>query len=207
MAKTTRKDLLNAPDEFITTTRSAIQWIKENPTRFITLVTIVVVVLASGIGFYSWKTGREHSAMSALSNAGDNPQITADLVQSYADTKAGKLARLRLASLSYREKDPSTAIDHAQEFINTWGRKDIFHWQAILILTAAHLDRQQPERALEFLSNDLESPPENYRDQALFYKAHALMALGRHQEASETLARISESYHDIVLPTLASLEN
>jgi hypothetical protein len=33
------------------------------------------------------------------------------------------------------------------------------------------------------------------------------MALDRHQEASEALARISESYHDIVLPTLASLEN
>lgn len=207
MAKTTRKDLLNAPDEFITTAKSTIQWIKENPTRFITLVTIIVVVLASGIGFYSWKTGRERSAMSALSNAGDNSQIAADLVQSFADTKAGKLARLRLASLSYREKDSAAAIDHAQEFINAWGQKDTFHWQAILILAAAHLDRQQPERALELLSNALESSPENYRDQALFYKARALMALGRHQEASETLARISESYHDIALPTLASLEN
>ncbi len=207
MAKTTRKDLLNAPDEFITTTRSTIQWIKENPTRFITLVTIVVVVLASGIGFYTWKTGRERSAMSALSTAGNNPQITADLVQSYADTKAGKLARLRLASLSYGEKDSAAAIDHAQEFINDWGRKDTFHWQAILILAAAYLDRQEPERALELLSNALESSPVNYRDQALFYKAQALMALDRHQEASETLARISESYHDIALPTLASLEN
>ncbi len=207
MAKTTRKDLLNAPDEFITTTRSTIQWIKNNPTRFITLVTIVVVVLASGIGFYSWKTGRERSAMSALSNAGDNPQITADLVQNYADTKAGKLARLRLASLSYGKKDSTAAVDHAQEFINDWGRKDTFHWQAILILAAAHLDRQEPERALELLSNAAESSPENYRDQALFYKARALMALGRHQEASETLARISENYHDIALPALASLEN
>ena len=207
MAKTTRKDLLNAPDEFITTTRSTIQWIKENPTRFITLVTIVVVVLASGIGFYSWKTGRERSAMSALSSAGDNPQITADLAQSYADTKAGKLARLRLASLSYREKNSSAAIDHAKEIINDWGQKDIFHWQAILILAAAHLDRQQPERALEYLSKALVSMPENYRDQALFYKANALIALGRHQEAAETLAQVSESYRDIILPALASLEN
>jgi membrane protein DedA with SNARE-associated domain len=52
-AKTTRKDLLNAPDEFISTTRSAVKWIKENPSRFAVAVAIIVVVLASGVGFYS----------------------------------------------------------------------------------------------------------------------------------------------------------
>lgn len=91
MAKTTRKDLLNAPDEFISTTRSAVKWIKENPSRFAVAVAIIVVVLASGVGFYSWKMDREYSAMLALSTSGDSYQTTLDVVQSYADTRAGKL--------------------------------------------------------------------------------------------------------------------
>lgn len=207
MAKTTRKDLLNAPDEFITTTGSTVQWIKENPSRFAVLVTIVVVVFAAGIGFFSWKTGREHSAMDALGSAGADSQAVTSVVENYADTRAGKLAQLRLAGMAYAEKNHEAAIQNAQEFINDWSRKDTFHWQGILILAAAHLDRQEPEKALQLLGDAVESSPQAYRDQALFYKARALLSLDRHTEAKEALDRISDNYREIALPALASLEN
>jgi len=206
MAKTTRKDLLNAPDEFISTTRSAVKWIKENPSRFAVAVAIIVVVLASGIGFYSWKMDREYSAMLALSTSGDSYQTTLDVVQSYADTRAGKLAKLRLARMAYGEKDPKMAVDYAQDFVNDWGREDIFHWQGILIMAAAYIDRQEPDKALDLLTNAVSRSPQNFRDQALFYKGQALMALNKNAEAKEALTQISEDYHDIALPPLASLE-
>ena len=206
MAKTTRKDLLNAPDEFISTTRSAVKWIKENPSRFAVAVAIIVVVLASGVGFYSWKMDREYSAMLALSTSGDSYQTTLDVVQSYADTRAGKLAKLRLARMAYGEKDPKMAVDYAQDFVNDWGREDIFHWQGILIMAAAYIDRQEPDKALELLTNAVSRSPQNFRDQALFYKGQALMTLNKNAEAKEALTQISEDYHDIALPPLASLE-
>ncbi|MFY9398398.1 MAG: tetratricopeptide repeat protein [Desulfomonilia bacterium] len=207
MAKTTRKDLLKAPDDFITTAGSTVQWIKENPARFATLVAIVVVVFAVGIGFLSWKTGREHSAMDALNRAGTESQSITSVVENFADTRAGKLARLRLAGMAYAGENHEAAIQNAQEFINDWGRKDTFHWQGILILAAAHLDRQEPEKVLQLLGDAVESSPPAYRDQALFYQARALVALGRHTEARDALDRISDNYREIALPALASIEN
>lgn len=206
MAKTTRKDLLNAPDEFINTTGSAVKWVKENPTRFAVVIAIIVVVLASGVGFYSWKTDREHSAMIALSNSGNSFQTTLDVVQSYTDTKAGKLAKLRLARMAYGEKNSKMAVDYAQDFVNDWGREDIFHWQGILIMSAAYIDRQEPDKALELLTSAVNRAPINFKDQALFYKGQALMALNKNTEAKEAFAQISEDYRDIALPLLASIE-
>lgn len=31
--------------------------------------------------------------------------------------------------MAYGEKDPKMAVDYAQDFVNDWGREDIFHWQ------------------------------------------------------------------------------
>jgi hypothetical protein len=50
--------------------------------------------------------------------------------------------------MAYGEKDPKMAVDYAQDFVNDWGREDIFHWQGILIMAAAYIDRQEPDKAL-----------------------------------------------------------
>jgi predicted negative regulator of RcsB-dependent stress response len=117
MAKTTRKELLNPQDEFITTTSATVKWIKENPSRFAIIVTIVLAVFASGIGFYHWKTSREDSAMLAYSNTSKSSQGTLDVLQTYGDTNAGKLAKLRLARMSYNENNPKMASDYARGFV------------------------------------------------------------------------------------------
>lgn len=205
MAKATRKDLLNAPDEFITTAGSAVKWIKENPTRFAVLTTVVVVVLAGSIGFYYWKTNRENSAMVEYGNAWDSSRKTLEVIQNYADTRAGDLSRLRLARMALQEKNPKTAIDYAQEFVNEWGRKDGFYRQGILILAAAYLDRREFDKALPILEDGIKGAPENIKDQALFYKAQALIGLGKKDEARKALSGISEDYRDIAAPSLAAL--
>lgn len=205
MSKATRKDLLNAPDEFITTTGSAVKWIKENPVRFAVMIAVVAVVFAGSAGFYYWKTGRENTAMLEYGNAWNSSQKTLEVMQTYADTRAGDLSRLRLARMALQENNPKMAIDHAQEFVNEWGRKDGFHWQGILILAAAHLSQQEFDKVIPLLEDGIKHATENIRDQALFYKAQALIGLGKKDEARKTLALISESYHDIAEPSLATL--
>ncbi len=123
MAKMTRKELLNQQDEFITTTGTTVKWIKENPSRFAVIVTVVLAVFASGIGFYHWKTSRESSAMLAYSNTGKSSQGTLDVLQTYGDTNAGKLAQLRLARMSYNENNPKMANDYAKKFLDDWDRR------------------------------------------------------------------------------------
>lgn len=206
MSKASRKDLLNAPDEFITTTSSAVKWIKENPSRFAIAVTIIFIVFASGIGFYHWKTGRESSAMIAYSNAANSSELTLGVIQKYSSTKAAKLSKLRLSQMAYSEKNSKMAVDYAQEFVNGWGRKDTFHWQGIMIMTAAYINEREFDKAMPLLEDCIKNSPANIRDQALFSKSQALIALGKDEEAQKALAEISDSYRDVAAPSLASME-
>jgi tetratricopeptide (TPR) repeat protein len=206
MAKTTRKELLNAPDEFITTTSTTVKWIKENPVRFGVSVAVAIVVFAGVFGFYHWKTSRDNEAMIAYSHAWSSSQLTLEVVQKYGDTDAAKLAKLRLARMAYNEKNPKMALSYAQEFLGGWGDEDVYHWEGVLIQGAAQALLKDYGKAVASFDECIKSAPQNFKDQALFSKAQALIALGKKDEARKALEAISASYRDVALPVLASLE-
>ena len=206
MAKTTRKDLLNAPDEFITTTSTTVKWVKENPVRFGITVAVVVVVFAGVFGFYHWKTGRDNDAMLAYSHSWNSSQQTLEVVQKYGDTDAAKLAKLRLARMAYNEKNPKMASSYAQEFLDAWGDEDVYHWEGLLIKGSSQALLKDYGKAVASFDECIKGAPQHIRDQALFYKAQALIVLGKKDEAKKALGAVSESYHDVSLPVLASLE-
>ena len=206
MAKMTRKELLNAQDEFVTTTGTIVKLIKENPLRLAAITAIIVVLITSGIGFYYWKSNREQSAMLAYNNAYNNPQLTLQVMQDYADTKAGKLSRLRLAGIAYNEGDYTMALNYANEFINSWGHEDIFYWDGIVVIAASYIELNDTEKGLSLLDDCIENAPGHIRDQALFYKAQALISLGKNEEARQSLMKISEKNQDIAKISLALID-
>ena len=206
MAKMTRKELLNAPDEFVTTTSTAVKWIKENPARFASITTIIIVIIISGIGFYYWKTNRDINSMLAYSNAYNNSGLTLQVMQEYADTKAGKLSQLRLARLAYEQKDFPMAVNYTDDFINSWSHEDIFFWEGMLIMASAYMEQDKKDKALALLDQCTDKAPEHIRDQALFFRAQVLIGLERNDEAKESLKEISDNYQDIAQITLANLE-
>ncbi|HVN72580.1 MAG TPA: tetratricopeptide repeat protein [Desulfomonilia bacterium] len=205
MARMTRKDMLNTPDEFVTTTSSVLVWIREHPQQFIIGVVVLVGILAGGYGIYYWKTSRELDAMNAYMKAADNSQATLQVAQDYSDTKAGKLAKLRLARMSFDQGNQKMALSYADEFINKWGRKDVWHWQAVLIMASTYIQQKEPTKALPLLDGCIENAPKDLTDQALFLKANALIALGKDNEARQSLSAISENNRDIAKILIASL--
>jgi len=204
MARMTRKDLLNTPDEFVTTTSTLLTWIRENPSRFTIGAVIVVCILAGGYGFYYWKTTREFDGMHAYMKAADNSQLTLQVAQDYSDTKAGRLAKLRLARMAYDQGNQKMAISYADEFINLWGQKDIFLWQATLITASAYMKQKDTAKALPLLEDCIKSAPKDLKDQALLLKASAQLTLGKNAEAKKTLDAVSENYREIARTMLAS---
>lgn len=206
MAKTTRKELLNAPDEFITTTSTTVKWIKENPVRFGLAVAAVVVVFAGVFGFYHWKTARDNDAMLAYSHSWNSSQQTLEVVQKYGGTDAAKLAKLRLARMAYSEKNPKMALSYAQEFLESWGDEDVYHWEGLLIQGSSQALLKDYGKAVASFDECIKGAPQDIKDQALFYKAQALIGLGKKDEAKKALSSVSESYRDVALPVLASLE-
>jgi hypothetical protein len=205
MARITRKDILNTPDEFITTTSSVLAWIKEHPQQFIIGAVALVCILAGGYGVYYWKTNRELDGMNAYMRASNNSQMSLQVAQEYSDTKAGKLAKLRLARMSFEQGNQKMALAYADEFINKWAGKDAFHWQAILLTASAYIQQNEPAKALPILDTCIESASKDLKDQALFLKANALIAMGKGNEARQCLSAVSENYSEIAKPLLASL--
>ncbi len=205
MARITRKDILNTPDEFITTTSSLLAWIKEHPQQFIIGAVVIVCILAGGYGIYYWKTNRELDGMNAYMKASNNPQMSLQVAQEYSDTKAGKLAKLRLARLSFEQGNQKMALAYADEFINKWADKDTFHWQAILITAGAYLQQNEPAKAIPILDTCIENASKDLKDQALFLKANALIAMGKGGEARHYLSAVSENYSEMAKTLLASL--
>ena len=205
MARITRKDILNTPDEFITTTSSVLVWIKEHPQKFIIGAIVLVCILAGGFGAYYWKTNRELDGMNAYMKASNNSQMSLQVAQEYSDTKAGKLAKLRLARMSFEQGNQKMALAYADEFINRWASKDTFHWQAILITASAYMQLNEPAKALPVLDTCIENASKDLKDQALFLKANALLAMGKGNEARQCLSAVSENYSEMAKTLLASL--
>ena len=205
MARMTRKELLNEPDEFITTTSSALIWIKEHPTQFAVGAIVLLSILAGGYGFYYWKTSRDQTAMNALLKASDDSQMTISVTQQYSGTKAEKLAKLRLARMSYDQGDYPKAMSHADDFLNGWSRRDTFHWQAALIMASSHINQKEPAKALPLLDECISSASRDLKDQALLLKASVLISQGKDVEAKQALSAVSDNYKELAKTMLASM--
>lgn len=204
MARMTRKELLKEPDEFITTTGSVLMWIKEHPTQFMVGAVVLLSILSGGYGLYYWKTSRDLNGMNAYLKASGNPQMSIKVAQDYAGAQAGKLAKLRLARMSYEQGDFSKALSYADEFLGKWSRKDTFHWQAALIIASSHINKNEPAKALPILEECMTSASQDVKDQALILKATVLLSQGKDKEAGQALSAVSENYQEIAKTMLAS---
>jgi hypothetical protein len=204
MARMTRKDLLNSPDEFVTTTTNTITWIKENPMRFAVSVIVVIGIVAGGYGFYFWDKSRKSDSIRAYMKAEGNSQMTLQVAQDYSGTMAGKLAKLRLARMSFDQGNFKMAVNYAEDFSKNWGKKDVFFWESSLLTSAAYMKQNQVAKALPLLEECIKNAPKDIKDQALFLKASALISMNKTNEAKETLKSISDSYREIAKTMLAS---
>ncbi len=204
MARMTRKELLNSPDEFVTTTTNTITWIKENPIRFAVSAAVIICVAAGGFGFYYWEKSRKSESIRAYMQAEGNSQMTLQVAQNYSGTDAGKLAKLRLARMSYDQGNFKMAISYAEDFAGNWGKKDPFLWESSLVASAAYLKQIQAAKALPLLEDCIKEAPKDIKDQALFMKAGALISMNKASEAKETLKAVSDNYREIAKTMLAS---
>ncbi len=191
MAKETRKDLLKAPDEFKAFMDTLLKWIKAHMQAFIITVIIATGLVVASLGFYSWKT---HRQMQAFEMFFSNKLSKDVLVEKYPDTTAGRLAMLNLAAYSYSRGDSKATEKWAQEFLNKWAKKDIFHYEALLILACNYIDSRDTNKAVDLLNECIESAPGSIKDQALFYKGIVLKDMGKNSEAKDVLKKITGQY-------------
>ena len=93
-----------------------LKWIKENQKRFITSCVIIALIIISVTGFIYWRDNRESAAMVAYYSSQGNQDTLKEISLKYGDTKAGKIAQLRLASLDLEQENFLNATTHADNF-------------------------------------------------------------------------------------------
>jgi hypothetical protein len=191
MANIDRKELVKTQDSFITSTGTIVQWIKNNPLRFIIAVLIIVFVAGGISGFYYWKTSREDNALSSLVKAGSNSKQIGEVASKYADTKAGKISKLKLAGQAFDKSDFKEAIKNADEFIDSWSAQDILLYQAMMIRAISFMELKDMTKALDSLDKCEKGASGVIKDQAIFLKAIELNASGKKSEAIDMLKKLS----------------
>lgn len=191
MANIDRKELVKTQDSFITGTGTVVQWVKNNPFRFVSAIVIIILIAGGISGFLYWKTSREDKALSSLVNAGIDLKKISEIATRYSDTKAGKISKLKLAGLAYDKSDFKDAIKNADEFIEGWGSQDVLFYQAVMISAMSYIELKDMPKALEALDKCEKGASGVIKDQAIFLKAVELNASGKKSEAIDLLKKIS----------------
>lgn len=197
--KITRKALLKSPDEFLTFTERALNFIRERARYFhvagIVLAAAALVYL--GVSAYlnhvnKKGQGAYHEAYAELRQEGDPEKAKAlfrAVVEDHGLSSVSKLAAPQIGYLKYREKNYEEAAPLYETFLNSSSEKSPYRSLAALALSAAYEEKGELERAIAEL-RDLASNPENA------FMEHALLSLGRLYRLSGKHEKAREVYEE-----------
>jgi predicted negative regulator of RcsB-dependent stress response len=202
--KITRKELLNEPDEFLTTTARAVQFAREKPRSVLLGVVIVVVCLLAAGGVYGLRKHQEARSLQLFEDAFRDYQSLAAsveapkpealdkalahfeaVVKDYASLPAGEMALLYCGHVLYKKEDFKAALERYERMQTTkLARTDLaplflYH---IAMTRFALKDYDQAQSLFTQLSKDTNSP---YRREAFAAIARIYDSMGKGKEAAQ----------------------
>jgi predicted negative regulator of RcsB-dependent stress response len=190
-----RKELLNEPDEFMTTTAQVIAFVRERP-RVVAIALAVVISCLVAVGVYfAYQKQQDLQAHELFDKAGNEyeavvraqqpvgPEVWDQLfarfdfiAKTYGSLPAGEMAQLYAGHVLYKKKDYKAALERYTRMQSTSlvkkGLEPLILYHIATTRFALH-DYDEAKKLLEELAKDTNSP---YR-----------------REASSSIARIYES--------------
>lgn len=204
----TRKQLLREPDEFLTFSGKAVQFVSSHRRSVIGVLSgVVVVVLASaGFGYISklserrayavFEEGRSHYWTEI---SGGKPSVSVEetnapfekLLKQYPSTGAARLGILLYADLSYHRQDYQKAIQLYQKALDLFAGDETYQkiiWDGV---AHAYESEKSYQSAAEFYKKITDS-------QGKFMKGDAYYNLARMMEASHEREKALEAYNKVI---------
>lgn len=206
--KKSRKELLKTPDEFMTLTGSAIQFVSafQKQLSYGLCVLVAAALVVFGYRFFAQRA--ESEAFTALAQTMANYEANKDassadeayrkaaeelqrLVKKYSGNAGGKLARTRYANISYQAGDYHKAIELYQQSLNDF-KENQFVYHLILNSLGYAYQRVDDDRNAVKCFEELSSAKDSgFRDEALFN-------LGLLHEKSGNAADSRKAFQEIV---------
>jgi len=211
----TRKQLLKEPDEFLTFSARAIQFMVNNRRPVLgVLIGIFVVVLAfAGFGYFSslserkayamFEQGRSHyldgisGAKMPLFQERASEQFDA-VLKKYPSTNAARLSLLVYADMSYHGGDYQKAIELYQKALDVFSEDDSIKKLIWNGLAHAYEAKKAYQSAADYFQKITDSPGDFMKGDAYYNLARMMEALNHQEKALEAYNKVLEAHPDSV---------
>jgi tetratricopeptide (TPR) repeat protein len=209
--RVTRKQLLNEPDEFITTANRLIGWAKEN-TRMLCVVGCAILVGAALFSVFSYyRQVRADAAETRLGAAlakyqtameGKDAAAAIDAVRedfeailaSYGGTPAGRLGGVIYGNICVAAKSYDDAIVQYKKALAHFGKESSLGDVILNGLAAAYQQKGDYNQAISYYKQMAEGTGTVLKDAALFNLGRLYGQLGQSEESRKIYARLGTEF-------------
>jgi predicted negative regulator of RcsB-dependent stress response len=209
--KISRKEMLKKPDEFISLTSQAIDFVKGHKHLFDYLGMAVLGLMIIYMGVYAYtryinKKGHEafNKAYYAINNqtGSDKAQPSSenteklfnDLIKDYGMSKAAKLALPELAYAKFEQKKYDEAISMYEEYLDKVSDNEPYNSLTRMALSTCYEQKGEYDKAITSLEKIIEGPDDYIKEQAMLNLARVYRLAGKQDKSDEIIAEFKEKF-------------
>ncbi|MEW6187663.1 MAG: tetratricopeptide repeat protein [Thermodesulfobacteriota bacterium] len=198
--KISKKELLKKPDEFITFSNRAFNWIKDHTRMTIAVVSgvILVVVFFFGLTTYQKRQDRlgHEKYFSALENGNPDQKLKKleEVIGNYPRTKAAQTARVNLADLYYQKKDFPRAISAYQSALEKGKFSGDIKTLILGNLAYAYEQKGDLQQAVSVFSRISQEKESVIQEDSLLNLGRVYLKMGKKNEAKATYQNFIKTF-------------
>jgi predicted negative regulator of RcsB-dependent stress response len=213
--KVSRKELLKGPDEFITFSSRAAEFVSthQEQLKYIGIAIAVIVIAYLAVNAWVASVNEEgqnayNAAAQSLLNVGMNPdsdpselqktgELFAEVIEDQGRSKAARLALPQAAYVKFLEKNYSEAITLYRQFLDEVKGDSQYEFMTSLALAACYEANGEVKTAIETLIPMVETDSDTpFRESAMWRLARLYKLDNRPEKSEEILKKFVENYTD-----------
>ncbi len=212
--------MLKKPDEFISLTSHAIDFVKGHKHLFDYLGMAVLGLIIVYMGVYAYtrymnKKGQEafNKAYYAMSDETGSDKAKADpenaeklfndIIDNYGMSKAAKLALPEVAYAKFEQKKYDEAISIYEDYLDKVSDNEPYNSLARMALSTCYEQKGDYDKAIAPLEKIIEGPDDYIKEQAMLNLARVYRLAGKKDKSDETIKQFIEKFPKSVYQDLA----
>ena len=218
--RVTRKELLKEPDEFMTMTGKAIQFVRTYQQHIFygTGALLLIFLIFSGFRYYrGWQEDKSYASLEQaidryerLAEKKEDPspakQDFQALIDKYPGYSGGKIGRVIYANICYENGDYDAAIDQYKKALKDFADHPSLRTPIQSSIGYAYKAKSDYQAAAEQFEAMVSDPAIYMKDEALFNLGLLYAKLGKSEKSRQAFQKILTDYADSTYTELVKEE-
>lgn len=219
--RTTRKELVKGPDEFITLTGKVIQWARDNAKTLIYGVCLFFAAVILISVFRIYKNSQMTTASTQLSHAitvykeavekKDSAAETLEevrsdfdrLVDTYGSQAEGRIGRILYGHIALAGQATDEAIEMYAKAYKTFDNDPSLKNVVLNGLAKAHMEKGETAAAIENFEKIVQSSSGLFKDNALFHLGCLYMETGDTAKSTQYFEQLTKDFPQSIFAEIA----